>query len=192
LKTRATHIPPVEPRGRQRACAACSPRALRRGFTLVEILIVVVVLGILATVVIPQFSSASQQARQNTLKEELQYLRTQITVFKAQHVDVPPGYPGGNPTSTPTTTDFSNQMTECSDVSFDLSQAGGAAYPYGPYLSQLPVNPVNGFNTFKMVGNNQAFPAADGTTGWIYQPQTQQIIANVVGNDDSGEPYSSY
>ena len=41
-------------------------RIARRGFTLVELLIVVVILGILATIVIPQFSNASQQARENT------------------------------------------------------------------------------------------------------------------------------
>jgi outer membrane lipoprotein-sorting protein len=35
-------------------------------------------------------------------------------------------------------------------------------------------------------------PPVDGTTGWIYQPQTQQIIANVMGNDSSGTPYASY
>lgn len=35
----------------------------RRAFTLVEILIVVVILGILAAIVVPQFAGASQQAR---------------------------------------------------------------------------------------------------------------------------------
>jgi len=44
----------------------------RSGFTLIEILIVVVILGILAAIVIPQFSNASQMARQNTLKDEVQ------------------------------------------------------------------------------------------------------------------------
>src|ERR1043165_1264222 len=84
----------------------------RRAFTLIEILIVVVILGILATIVIPQFSNASQNARENTLKDELRYLRTQIVVYKAQHHDVAPGYPNGDATATATSADFVAQMTK--------------------------------------------------------------------------------
>src|SRR3954452_20868409 len=84
----------------------------RRGFTLVELLIVVVILGIMATIVIPQFSNASLQARENTLKDELRYLRVQVQVFKAQHKDIAPGYPGGDRNAAATETDFIDQMTK--------------------------------------------------------------------------------
>jgi len=161
----------------------------RRAFTLVEVLIVVFVLGILATVVIPQFSRASQQTRQDSLKDVLQYLRTQVTVFKAQHQDVPPGYPRGNPAAAPAANVFVAQMTEYSDVNCNISTG---ALQYGPYFGKVPANPVNGFNTIEVVGNNQSMPEADGKTGWIYKAQTQEIIANVMGKDGSGTPYSSY
>ena len=163
-----------------------------RAFTLVEILIIVVVLGILATVVIPQFSMAGQHTRQNRLKDDLQYLRTQIAVFKAQHQDIPPGYRGGNPASSPSADQFAAQMTEHSDLDFRLSASDSTSFPYGPYLKQVPLNPVNGSSTFEMVGNNQPMPAPDGRTGWIYKPQTQEVIPNLTGRDDSGAAYSSY
>jgi hypothetical protein len=43
-----------------------------------------------------------------------------------------------------------------------------------------------------VVANNAAIPAADGSTGWIYKPQTLEIYANNTGNDTSGVPFSSY
>ena len=50
-------------------------RTRRAGFTLVEILIVVIILGILAAIVIPQFTNASQDARESSLLSQLQTLR---------------------------------------------------------------------------------------------------------------------
>jgi type II secretory pathway pseudopilin PulG len=193
LNGEAAKHSPARPR---RFRAGSFPRAfagrIHRAFTVVEVLIVVVALGILGMLVIPQFTRASQQSKQNQLKDVIQYLRTQVAVFKAQHQDIPPGYPGGDPVQSPTVDAFVTQMTSHSDVNFNLNPPGSPAYPYGPYLSALPTNPVNGRNTVEVVGNNQPVPVPDGTTGWIYKPQTQDIIANIVGKDDSGTPYATY
>src|SRR5271156_516812 len=66
----------------------------RRGFTLVEILIVVIILGILAAIVIPQFTNASNDARNNSTASTLQTIRSQIELFKIQHADTPPASAG--------------------------------------------------------------------------------------------------
>ncbi len=57
------------------------------GFTLVEILIVVVILGILAAIVIPQFTDASTQAKESALASDLQMMRSQLELYKIQHND---------------------------------------------------------------------------------------------------------
>ena len=48
------------------------------GFTLIEILIVVILLGILATVIIPQVNVSIDDAKMNTLKTNLKRMRSAI------------------------------------------------------------------------------------------------------------------
>src|SRR5207253_190862 len=73
-------------------------RTRKGGFTLVEILIVVIILGILAAIVIPQFTSASQDARKNSLTSQLQTMRSQIELYKLQHLDqLPSNLIGASP-----------------------------------------------------------------------------------------------
>jgi general secretion pathway protein G len=173
-----------------------SPRSVSparsAGFTLVEILIVVVILGILAMIVVPQFSNASHTARENTLKDDLRYLRMQITVFAAQHNDVRPGYPGGNLSATPTAADFIDQMTKYTNAACAVNATMTATYKFGTYLSKPPANPLSDKDTFLIVDNSAAMPAPDDSTGWIYKPATGELIANQTGTDNHGTPYASY
>ncbi len=57
----------------------------RRAFTLIEILIVVVILGILAAIVIPQFTDASQEAMEASVRTQLQTIRSQIELYNVQN-----------------------------------------------------------------------------------------------------------
>jgi general secretion pathway protein G len=165
----------------------------REAFTLVEILIVVVILGILATVVVPQFSNAGKEARENTLKDDLRYLRIQIAVFKAQHRDLSPGYPNGDRTAAPSETAFLDQMTKNTSEDCKTNDGATKTYKFGPYLTKMPVNPISGLSAVKIVQGDDDLPAPDDTTfGWIFKPRTQQIIANSTGNDGNATPYASY
>ncbi|TVQ55758.1 MAG: prepilin-type N-terminal cleavage/methylation domain-containing protein [Phycisphaerales bacterium] len=55
---------------------------VKRGFTLIEILIVVVILGILAAIVIPQFAESSEAAQANAAQSTLQTVRAQFELCK--------------------------------------------------------------------------------------------------------------
>ncbi len=57
----------------------------RRAFTLIEILIVVVILGILAAIVIPQFTDASNEAMEASVRSQLQTIRSQIELYNVQN-----------------------------------------------------------------------------------------------------------
>ena len=62
-----------------------SPKTnIRKAFTLIEILIVVVILGILAAVVVPQFTNAAEDANDAAVRTQLQTLRGQIELYRAQ------------------------------------------------------------------------------------------------------------
>ena len=57
----------------------------KRGFTLIEILIVVVILGILAAIVIPRFAQATDDAESAAAHSQLNVLRGQVRLYWAQH-----------------------------------------------------------------------------------------------------------
>ena len=123
----------------------------QRGFTLVEILIVVIILGILAAIVIPQFTSASQDARKNSLVSQLQTLRSQIELYKLQHLDqLPTGLVAGTPVW--------DQMVNKTNASGTTGTT--TAYPFGPYLQSAPTNPLNGQNAMLVVTTDQTMGAA--------------------------------
>ena len=60
-------------------------RHARNAFTLIELLIVVVILGILAAIVVPQFSNASDSAIKSALKSQLQTISSQLELYRVQH-----------------------------------------------------------------------------------------------------------
>jgi general secretion pathway protein G len=145
-------------------------RTAKKGFTLIEILIVVIILGILAAIVIPQFTSASTEARQGNLKSQLQTLRSQIALYKLQHRDVAPD-------GTSSTT-FWDQLTKFSNEAGATNATKSDVYKYGPYYDAPVVNPLT---------NSSDIGAATGAanTGWAYDGATGKIKAmnsNTVGD----------
>jgi len=138
-----------------------SKKALKReGFTLVEVLIVVVIMAILAATIIPQFSDSTKDAKTNTSKFNLHTIRSQIELFKSQHDGKVPA--------------------DLEDLTKKTNTAGvvgtSATHVYGPYLQELPANP---FTNSAKVTTAAANPptAASGATdaGWLYHAATGGI-----------------
>ncbi len=144
-----------------------------RGFTLVEILIVVVILGILAAIVVPQFTQASTEAKVSSSLSSLQSLRSQIELYRIQHND-----------NVPTLADFEDAMTLCSNAALTdggyVAVAGRdkAVHPYGPYMQVIPVNPWN--------NSRDIAKAADNDNGWIYNEVTGAVYLDVSDVTDAG------
>lgn len=140
-------------------------RTRQSGFTLVEILIVVVILGILAAIVIPQFTNAGESARASSLISQLQTIRSQLELYQVQH--------NGEFPDLSTNWD---QMTSKTDSTGTVADDGD----FGPYLQQPPRNPFENSTTTADVGS-----AAEGV-GWVYD-SSSGLIRAVLENDKATE-----
>jgi len=164
-----------------------------RAFTLVEILIVVVLLGILAVVVLPLVAGSAISARESALAHDVQMLRRYALIYKAQHLEVGPGYPDGDTTQVPTEAAFVAQTTLSSNESGQTAAVGTPGFERGPYLMKIPANPLNHKNTVQVLGDAEDFPAnADDSHGWIYKASTSEVRPDNTGTDDGGTPYYDY
>lgn len=120
-----------------------------KGFTLVEILIVVVILGILAAIVVPQFTNAANEARGGNVATQESTLQTQIELWAARN--------NGN---------YPDLVTDGWDEMIDQG-----------YLKSQPANPfapaANRFTVtaFTFADIDDATTDAEGeanTQGWLY------------------------
>ncbi|MBI9017445.1 MAG: prepilin-type N-terminal cleavage/methylation domain-containing protein [Phycisphaerae bacterium] len=160
-------------------------------FTLVEILIVVIIIGILAAIVIPQFSSAAMESQEAMMMENLRVMRTQISIYRAQHDGMAPGYKGANLSEQ----NFIDQLTKFTDQNGNVDESKSDVFRYGPYLSVIPENPLTKASAVQVIQNADDMPAeptGGNEIGWIYKAAEIDFRANSVGNDLSGESYYEY
>ena len=133
--------------------------AIAFGYTLVEILVVVVILAILAAIVIPQFSSVSEESRAATVRADLKTIRAQLQVYAAQHK-----------ANLPSVATFESQLTLASDADGVTADPGTPGFPFGPYMSQIPLNP---YTLTRTLGAGEV-----GTSAWYYNEATGDFHAN--------------
>ena len=126
--------------------------AARGGFSLIEILIVIIIMSIIAVIVIPKYVEASKEAAEAALAKDLRMLREQIEVFKLQHNGILPGQDNIK---------MYKQLTGKTDIDGTLNASGA----FGPYMRIFPTNPFTDTNTVK-----QADSGSPGATGqaWFY------------------------
>lgn len=168
-------------------------RTTAGAFTLVELLIVLTILGILALIVVPNFTKATVHASDNALKDNLRAIRTQIELFRSQHEGKLPGFPGGDLSATCSEATLVAHLTQYTSPSCAVSATKDLTHNLGPYLPRIPVNPINGLATV-MIANGTALAdiTPDGSTGWIYQPLSGRFVANLTGNGVDGNSYLHY
>jgi len=154
-------------------------RKLRRGFSLLELVIVIVIVGIIAAIAIPRMSRGSAGAADSALSGDMAVLRNAIDMYAAEHT-------GG---AFPDVADFADQLTLFTDSSGDAQATRDTTHIYGPYLRKIPPLPVGA----KKGSTGVAVADGDGV-GWIYIESTGAIKANTTDSekDVRDRQYNTY
>ena len=172
-------------------------RSREKGLTLLEMLIVVVILGILAMIIVPQISGSSDDAKVSTLKTNLSTMRGAIELYYQQHGSVYPGAiktdgSAAVGTTAEAATAFTNQMATYSQTSGKASSDSSTltAPIFGPYMKggALPANPFNNLNTVKCditTTDINAARTADNTVGWQFIVKTGMLFPSDTGSSSS-------
>jgi general secretion pathway protein G len=138
----------------------------RKGFTLVEVLVVVVVIAILAAVVLPKFINSGLRGKESALRADLKLMRNAIEMFHNDTDAWPASLADLAVTSAP-----ANGLDDDGN-----SKAIIATHWKGPYLASIENDPVSA----------AAFNYS--TTS----PTVGQVTSSASGNDSEGNPYSGY
>jgi prepilin-type N-terminal cleavage/methylation domain-containing protein len=146
---------------------------LRRGFSLIELVIVIVIIGIIAAIAIPRMSRGAEGAAESSLRANLAVLRNAIDLFYTEHEN-----------EYPKVATFKDQMLGKTDLSGAVTASG----LFGPYLREIPIMPVKGD------GQKDAGVAAANAAniGWLYNESTGDIRANSTVVPTGGTAYNTW
>lgn len=138
----------------------------KNGFTLVELLIVIIIIAVLAAIAIPKFSNSSLRSKESALKGNLKITRDAVDLFKADTGAFPAALTDLAATTAPTagldSTGTSKNIT--------------AADFRGPYVQAVPTDAVDG-----------------GALGYATaSPNVGKITAHATGASSDGSDYGTW
>lgn len=129
--------------------------ACRRAFTLIEMVVVVLILGIVAAVAVPKMFGTADTARENSTRQQLGMLRTAIELYRGNNNG---DYPKGD--------NLATELQPYLNGPFPAPQFGDVKGKLGVHIDSTQ-------NT------NPAVASPSDTNGWVYKPYTGEIRLNI-------------
>jgi len=126
----------------------------KKGFTLVELMIVVVIMAILVAVAVPIYGAVTKNAKEKTCASHARNLSSQMNQVMMGTVD------GSNPVSTLTT----GALTAASTVG-EFNGGSSTALIVDLLQDGLPVCPCYGDNTYQVARNGKVTCSGVGAGG---------------------------
>jgi len=143
-----------------------------KGFTLIELMIVVAILAVLASIAIPKFTLMVEKSREGATKGNLGTLRAAISL-----------YYGSNSGIWPTTL----QTGESSYLSSYLSELPKVTVT-GVFIGSNAISPAGCLVTYTIPNS---VPVAS-SSGWLYDSTMGRIFVNSTIHDSQGIAFSYY
>ena len=164
------------------------PNSRRRGFSLIELVIVVVIIGIIAAIAIPRMSRGTAAAGDSALAGNLTVLRNAIELYTTEHGGV---LPAG------TATQVTDKLTKYTDDAGATSDTKDTTHVYGPYLRKIPPVTVGTLKSNTTVNSKFVIGTTVETTptgGWLYDTATGNLKVNLADTeaDQSTKAYNTY
>lgn len=157
-------------------------RAPRRGFSMIELVIVVVIIGIIAAIAIPRMSRGPAAAADSAVAQNIQVIRSAVDLYQTEHNGT---YPAAN--GSITIADLLLKYSNIDGTAVSTTKDTSTGIIYGPYLRTVPPITVG----TRKGGNTIASADAAGV-GWIYDSTSGSVSANATGTDGAGKAYASY